>query len=116
MRRRTGFMLPELIFALALLATAAVIWAEAAARVRRADLGLADSRDATRIAEQALIAMQSGGTESGSKGNAKITMERCKDGTQVAGYAWVYIEATVGDQKQGLVGLVPEAALKRGGQ
>jgi hypothetical protein len=116
MKRRAGFMLPELIFAFALLAVAAAIWVTCAARVNRADLGLANSRDAARIAEQILIAMQSGEAAQQLNGAAKITTTRCTGGAAIPNHAWVYVEATVGDQKQGLVGLVPEAALNRGGQ
>jgi type II secretory pathway pseudopilin PulG len=62
LNRRAGFMLPELIFALALLVVAAGIWTTWAVRVRRADLELADARDASRIVEQTLIALRSGQT------------------------------------------------------
>ena len=116
MRRRRGFLMFEVLCALALLTIAALIWVSATARVHKADSELADGRDATYSAEQVLLTMRSGTAAPETNGNAKITVEPCEGGATVAGHTWVYVEATVGQQKHGLVGLVPASAMKRGGQ
>ena len=116
MKRRRGFMIFEVLCALGLITIAALIWVSATARVRRADSGLADGRDATYAAEQAILSMRDGTTAQQSNGNATITVTPCNGGAAVNGHAWVYVEATVGHQKRGLVGLVPASATRRGGQ
>jgi type II secretory pathway pseudopilin PulG len=115
LKRRAGFMLPELIFALALIVAATAIWTTSAAHVRRADRVLADSRDAMRLAEQTLIALRAGEDIPKPPAPNKVTIDRCQGGVEVAGHVWVYVEATVANQRRGLTGLVPETALKRGG-
>lgn len=116
MKRRRGFMVLEVLAAFGLLMLAALIWVSATARVRRADSALADGRDATYAAEHAMIAMRDGATAPQSNGNATIVIMNCEGGVAVAGHVWVYVEATVGRQKHGLVGLVPTSAIKRGGK
>ena len=115
MKRRRGFMMFEVLCALGLITIAALIWVSATARVRRADAGLADGRDATYAAETALLALRHG-AEPTPDGHATITVTPCQGGALVEGRSWVYVEATVGKQKHGLIGLVPSSAAKRGGQ
>jgi hypothetical protein len=116
MKRRRGFLMFEVLCALGLIVVAALIWVSATSRVHRADAGLADGRDATYAAERALLVMRSGAPLPSAAGAAKLTAEPCDGGTAIDGHAWVYVEATVGNQKRGLVGLVPMSAMKRGGQ
>ena len=114
MRRPRGFMMVELIFAMGLLTLVAVIWASSAARVNRAEIDLANTRDAGYIAERAMLALRAGSELPKPEGNVTITVEPRDGGAAVPGESWVYVEATVGRQKQGLVGLVPAGAVKRG--
>jgi hypothetical protein len=109
-------MVVEVLFALALITLAALVWVQAAASVRRANLNLADGRDATYAAEQVLLAMRSGTPAPEAVGAAKITVQPCDGGASVADHTWVYVEVAIGQQKHGLVGLVPTSTVKRGGQ
>jgi Tfp pilus assembly protein PilX len=114
MRARRGWVFIDVVMAMILVSLIAAMLGVAADWHQRALRHLADSRSATRLAESAILSMQSGETPSQS-GDAGVTISKLSDASDVPGKAWVRVEATVGNRRSSLVGLVPQNVSSGGG-
>jgi type II secretory pathway pseudopilin PulG len=111
MRRRCGWVFIDVLMGIILVSIIAVMLGLAAGWHQRALKHLADSRSATRLAESALLSMETGQIT----GDAGLTIHRLSTPPQVPGKAWVEVDATVGNCRASLIGLVPQKTLPGGG-
>lgn len=112
MRRRRGWVFVDVVMAMILISLIAMMLAVAAAWNRRALDHLSDSRAAARLAESALISLQSGQLPAS---DAPVTFRKLSAGSEIPGHAWVEVDAVVKNHHASLVGLVPQAALPGAG-
>ena len=107
-RRRRGFLAPDMIIGIAMLATLTLAMAYAGATYYRADQRLAARRLATRAAEEALAAVQGGQTpeavaaQSLQRFGAAVTLRPMGE---ESGRRWLSARAQVKDVAVELVGL-----------
>jgi hypothetical protein len=114
MRARRGWVFIDVVMAMILVSLIAAMLGLAADWHQRALRHLADSRSATRLAESAILSMQSGQAPSPS-GDAALTVRKLSDSSDVPGKTWVEVDATVGNRRASLIGLVPQNTLPGGG-
>lgn len=114
MRFRRGWVFIDVVMAMILISLIAAMLGAAANWHQRALRHLADSRSATRLAESAILSMQSGQTPSRGS-DAALTIHKLSDSSDIPGNAWVEVDATVGNRRASLVGLVPQNTLPGGG-
>ena len=110
MRARNGWVFLDVVMGIILVSFIAAILGAAADFHQRALRHLADSRAAVRLAESALLSMQSGQTPP-SYGDASLTFHRLSGSSDSPGKTWVRVEAAVGGRRASLVGLVPQNAV-----
>jgi type II secretory pathway pseudopilin PulG len=106
MRFRRGWVFIDVVMAMILVSIIAAILGAAADWHQRALRHLTNSRAATRLAESAILSMQSGQTPS-NRGEAGLTFHKLSASSDIPGKIWVEVEATVG--------IVPQNALPGGG-
>ncbi len=114
MRIRRGWVFIDVVMAMILVSLIATMLGAAANWHQRALTHLSDSRSATRLAESAILSMQSGQALSQSA-DAALTIHKLSDSSDVPGKTWVEVDATVGNRRASLVGLVPQNTLPGGG-
>jgi|ERR1700678_2331059 hypothetical protein len=114
MRARRGWVFIDVVMAMILVSLIAAMLGAAADWHQRALRHLADSRSATRLAESAILSMQSGQTPPAS-GDAALTIHKLSNSSDIPGKTWVEVDATVGKRHASLVGLVPPNTLPGGG-
>src|SRR5271168_3978959 len=107
MRARRGWVFIDVMMAIILVTLIAAMLGAAADWHQRALRHLVDSRSATRMAESAILSMQSGQSPS----DAGLIFHRLSAPSDSPGKTWVQVEATVGNRRASLVGLVPQNAL-----
>lgn len=113
-RRRRGFLLVDLVTALAIVGVLGAAVAMSLDHHRSAERTLADSRAALRLAEQALVTMRYDRTPPRSTERASITVRPIPDAPTVGNNVWVIVTVTHADRRAELVGLVPvDVMLKR---
>jgi hypothetical protein len=111
MRARNGWVFLDVVMGIILVSLIAAILGAAADFHQRALRHLADSRAAARLAESALLSMQSGQTPP-SYNDASLAFHRLSVSSDSPGNkTWVRVEAAVGGRRASLVGLVPQNAL-----
>jgi hypothetical protein len=103
--RRRGFFISDAILGLAILVMIATALAIAAGRQNTAARKLANSRSAARMAERALVAMQS---RTPVEASPSVKVERLADASPAKGYTWVQVTATVEGRRALLIGLAPD--------
>jgi type II secretory pathway pseudopilin PulG len=114
MRSRRGWVFIDVVMAIILVSIIAAMLSAAADWHQRALRHLTDSRSATRLAESAISSMQSGQTPS-QGGDSGLTFHKLSASSDFPGKTWVQVEATVGNRRASLIGLVPQNALPGGG-
>lgn len=107
MRQRRGWVFVDVVMAMILTSLVVAILSTAAGFHQRALRHLADLRAANRLAESALISLQSGEKIAGGTG---VTVHRISEASGMPGKAWVEVDASVGDRRASLFGLAPENA------
>ena len=105
-----GIIMADVIMAIGVLGLAAVVFSVALNRQQRADLQLADSRQAVRLAETALLDLQSEQALPRASSDETLEILPCPGGASVAGQRWIQVIATVRGRQRSLIGLVPESA------
>lgn len=104
---RRGFMLTEAIAAIALVALTTTLLAVALGSGNKAMNRLADTRQATQLAEQALLALQQGADlPAGAK------LARLSEPSPVPGQEWVSIRCDFNGRSAELVGLASRKEAK----
>jgi hypothetical protein len=103
-----GFMAVDVVMALGLLGITVAILVSASTRTDRAVDRLSDDRNASRIAEEALIDLEAGLPIPGDDQQTKISVEACQGGAKVSGRRWVRVVVTYHGGRGMLVGLAPE--------
>jgi len=114
MRARNGWVFADVLMGIILVSIIAAMLGAAADWHQRALRHLADARSATRLAESALIFMQSGQTPTVDR-DSGLTFHKLSASSEISGKAWVSVEATVGNRRASLVGLVPQNTIPAGG-
>ncbi len=112
MRFRHGWVFLDVLMGMTIVAFLGAILAAAAAMHQRAMQHLQDSRSATRLAESALLSMQSHQSPTTSSGG-ELIFQNLPD-SQVPDMTWVEVRATVHDRTASLIGLVPQNTIPAG--
>ncbi len=115
MRSRRGWVLLEVLMGMIIVSILGAILGGGAAMHQRGLKHLADTRAASRLAESALLSMQSGQTPHAASPGAPGPAVRELSPADVAGMSWVEVRATVHGRAASLVGLVPRNAIPPGG-
>jgi type II secretory pathway pseudopilin PulG len=119
--RRRGWVFLDVVMGIMIVAILAAILGFAAATHQRGLKHLADSRSATRLAESALISMQSGQSPSipanveGKPSTSNLAFHELPASPDVPGNVWIELDAAVNGRQASLVGLVPRNSLPHGG-
>jgi ABC-type Fe3+ transport system permease subunit len=111
MRSRTGWVFIDVMMATILLSIIAGILGFAANWHQHALKHLSDARAASRLAESALLSLQSGQSPPATG----VAFHRLSSSTDLPGRSWVQVDATVGARRAGVVGLVPDNSIPGGG-
>ncbi len=114
-RRHTGFFMTEVIIAIAIVSFVMVLFSIAIGRQFKGSQRLNDSRAATLLAEQTMVALQSG-TEAPSvpeKGQLKVTA--LDTASTVKGLKWATVDVQINGRSASLTGMIPAAAKQKGG-
>jgi type II secretory pathway pseudopilin PulG len=114
MRHSRGWVFLDVVMAIMIVAILAAILGFAAASHQRGLKHLADSRSATRLAESALISMQSGQSPS-IPANSNLAFHELPVSPEFPGKVWIEVDAAVNGRQASLVGLVPRNSLPHGG-
>jgi len=114
MRRSRGWVFLEVLMAIVIVAILTAILGLAVVSHQRGLKHLADSRSATRLAESALISLQSGQSPSIPAGS-NLAVHELPVSPDIPGNVWIEVDATVNGRQASLVGLVPRNSLPRGG-
>jgi type II secretory pathway pseudopilin PulG len=104
--RSRGFFTTDALVGLLIIAALAAALAVGLGRQRRATTRLADSREATRLAERALVALQSDRAPPTAGAEETIVVAKLS-GASSTGQQWVEVTATVRARSASLIGLVP---------
>ena len=107
---KRGFLAADVLAALALLIIAGAALMVAITRQRTGATRLAETREAGRLAEAALVDLQSGQALPKDTADTKLVIRPCQSGGAVGGHHWVEVEAAVRGQTRVLIGLAPDAA------
>lgn len=99
-----GWVFLDVVMALAIIAILAAILGAAAAARQRALHHLADSRAADRLAEAALISLQTG--QAAPAGS--IVIRDLSTASPVPAQSWIEVHATVNNRQADIIGLVPK--------
>jgi type II secretory pathway pseudopilin PulG len=113
-RAHRGWVFLDVLMAITIVAILTAILGLAVASHRRGLKHLADSRSATRLAESALISMQSGQSPS-IPANSNLAFHELPVSPDLPGDVWIEVEASVNGRPASLVGLVPRNSLPHGG-
>lgn len=104
--RQRGIMLLDVTVGLIIIGIVATLLATAISRQSLASQRLAEQRDATRLAEDALSRLQANQPLPNTTGQV-IEVRYLPDETPVNGNSWVEVKATIGRRSATLTGLVP---------
>jgi type II secretory pathway pseudopilin PulG len=112
-RRRGGWFILDALLAIGVIVVLAAALASSMVRQRRAEDRLAASRESVRLAEQALVALQSGGTAPTPPQGVAIEIRPSDQSAPhaasaaPAGWRWVTVRVTRDGRTSDLTGLVP---------
>jgi type II secretory pathway pseudopilin PulG len=112
-KRKRGYIFADAVIALmiaAVLSTLLAVSVNASARGRR---GLSDSRQAMRLAEEALSDLQLGRASASAPQDTSIQVKDLTDAPAVANWRWVTVTANVNHRTAILIGLVSQASKER---
>ena len=108
--QRDGFIILDAVFGLTIIGILTVAMATATGRQRSASLRLADSRSAVRIAEAALLDMQSNRQPGEKPVDCSIVISPAAGAQEaVKGFQWVKVNVVYRGRSASLIGLVPES-------
>jgi type II secretory pathway pseudopilin PulG len=105
-RNRRGWFLMDAIFAMGIIVLLAAVLASAVSRQRKGSDRLAASREAIRLAEQTITALQIGQSAPTAPEGATIEILPISSPKEVPGFEWVTIRVTRDGRKSELIGLV----------
>ena len=103
-------MLADIIVGLGVVAILATALAISLSRRQAVSDHLADSREATRVAEQTLTALQSGEKVPASDEHTKIDVKPMSGALEIGTAHWVTVQVTHNGRKVSLSGLAKSAA------
>ncbi len=113
--KRRGFVMADILLGLAIVGLLAIGLTVVLNRQERASQILADSRDATRLAERAVTALQSGRPLPPDDAQQQTGVRRLPDPAPT-GQAWVEVSARVRGREVSLVALIPASSAPAGGE
>lgn len=102
----SGFVFLDIMFGLGLLGLITFVIVAGVGRQQRAAQKLSDTRAATRLAEDALVALRAGAAAPAEEG---VQLMRLADAAP-EGFVWARAEARSGTAQAQVVGLVPISA------
>ena len=112
---RRGFLVADMLVALAIVALLAAIMAATLGKQAKASIKFSQTRAAMRLAEAAMADMQTGQSPSPPQAGT-LGVRRMPAQTQPAGMAWVEVTVQLEGGRAALLGLVGEGiAAKTGG-
>jgi type II secretory pathway pseudopilin PulG len=111
-RNRGGWFITDAIVAMGIILILIAALATAATRDRRGGDRLADSREAIRLAEQTLTALQAGAAPPTPLEGATIEITPLHSVETIPGFAWVRVQVTNHSRIGSLTGLARVAAVK----
>ncbi|MEO6436393.1 MAG: hypothetical protein ABIP55_11640 [Tepidisphaeraceae bacterium] len=100
----------DAIVALGLIVLLTTMFATAVNRQRKGADRLATSREATRLAEQAMVALQTSQPAPTPPDGATLQVHASGAGTAPAGWKWIRIDVTSAGRTSTLTGLAPTVA------
>jgi len=109
-RRPGGFFLVDALVAMAIILLLTLVLTVAVTRQQRTTAKLADSRDAVRLAEQTLTALQAGDPAPAPPEGSLVEIRPAGAVKDVAGLAWVSVHVTHRGRSATLVGIARAAA------
>jgi type II secretory pathway pseudopilin PulG len=109
-RRRRGFLLIDAVVAMGIILLLTLVLTVAVTRQQRTTAKLADTRDAVRLAEQTLTALQAGEPAPAPPEGSVIDILPAGPVKEAAGLAWVTVRVTHHGRSATLVGLARAAA------
>ena len=112
---RRGYIATDAIMAVAIVVILSTVLAVAVSRQRRGSERLADSREAIRLAEATLTAMQSGAPVPAAPAGMTVQVRPVDAQPELAapsGSAWVEVVVTHDGRSRGLTGIVRADAAK----
>jgi type II secretory pathway pseudopilin PulG len=107
-RNPRGFMALEAAFALIVLGILLTMFVTMTVRQQQGLTALKAKRDAARLADQALLALRTGGPAP----DAAVRVRPLPEASETPGRVWVEVTATVSGHSASLIGLVPGAPKK----
>jgi len=108
--RRRGFFLIDAIVAMGIILLLTLVLTVAVTRQQRTTAKLADTRDAVRLAEQTLTAIQAGEPAPAPPEGSVIDILPAGPVKEAAGLAWVSVHVTHRGRSATLVGVARAAA------
>ena len=114
-RQRGGWFMIDTITALIIVAILLATLAAATARHRRTSDRLAQSRDAVRLAEQTLTALQTGQPAPAAPAGVIIRVRKLDTPTNSPAVVWAEVTVMRGSQSNELIGMARAGAIAGGG-
>jgi len=114
--RRNGWIFLEVLVATNVVGILAVVLATAVGAHQKAINHLADTRAASRLAESAILSMQSGQSPLPRGEDQSVAIHPISQATYFSGMSWVEIDASFHGRRAALIGLVPTGSTPGGGK
>ena len=105
--RHGGWFMVDALLSMAVIVIIAAALAASMAQQRKAEARLAASRDAIRLAENALIALHTGKTAPPPPAGTTMEVLNADSGRTPSGWKWVTLRVTRDGKTATLTGLVP---------
>jgi type II secretory pathway pseudopilin PulG len=106
-RKHTGFFSTEVIVSIAIVSFVMVLFTIAIGRQSKGSQRLNDSRAATLLAEQTMVALQSGSAAPNAPADAQLKVTALDTASAVKGLKWATVDAQVNGRSATLTGMVP---------
>jgi type II secretory pathway pseudopilin PulG len=111
-RRAVGFLIPDMIFAMAILGILLSIFAVAVRWRQESATHFADTRTATREAERVLLQLNQGiAPPARADAISRTTVQKVVGGQPVPGFSWVRVSVTHSGRTVSLLGLAKSTAI-----
>ncbi len=108
---RSGYVFVDALFAILIMTTLAGVLIAAIHGEETSSKYMDDSRAATRLAESALTALQTGQqVPKPANSSQRITLRVLPTSPQLAGQSWVLVRGSVKGRAAELIGLVPQTS------
>ena len=111
--RPRAFVLADSVLATVILATMTMVLLSAVAHQRITSERLADSRNAVRFAEQALLDLRQGDAVPAAPQDMHIAVEPVKDAQAINGFTWTRVTVRCNRASTTLLGLAKAGAEKK---